>query len=394
MSLNDPLQNYEDFLEPDFRPLQFANDILKVTNNGTDGEVLDLKTCLKRCAYDLQELDRRIDHTIQNNPGQVLEQIEKRKAEKEIVGSTLKSNTEYLSMSYNRLQKDVLEPYETALKLQSVSSKIHQTTTLLRTSLLYIHMVSQLQSISLETQSVDDEQLSRGVKVAAIHSQLKANIEQNPNLSTLQFIKSCENNIVAPKRQELLRYLSTNLTRDCTNNVQIEHRSQRITTLMKALHTLSSVDLFDTINSILSSKIQGSSQTLIKTITSIKTFNLALGDVMDNRNTLLKLENLMKECETSGTSNIFRDYLSQKKNKSLIDQFWTEVSKNFKREFEMSYNRGGPVGKSLQNNAQFIEETIKKCFEVSESESSANDSLKTEQNYMRNAVSILNRSRK
>lgn len=82
MAQNDPLQGFEDFLEADFQPLRFANDLLKVTNNGTDTDVLDLKTCVKRCSYDLQELDRRIEGAIKTNPSHVLEQIEKRKKEK------------------------------------------------------------------------------------------------------------------------------------------------------------------------------------------------------------------------------------------------------------------------------------------------------------------------
>ncbi|CAG97955.1 Golgi transport complex subunit COG5 [Kluyveromyces lactis] len=390
MAQNDPLQGFEDFLEADFQPLRFANDLLKVTNNGTDTDVLDLKTCVKRCSYDLQELDRRIEGAIKTNPSHVLEQIEKRKKEKSFVGDTLKSNTEYLSMSYNRLQQDILEPFERALKLQTVSSKIHQTTTLLRSSLIYVHMISQLQMMPLETDSTDDEQLACGLKIAALHSQLKINIEQNPNLATLQLIKSCENNVVSPNRQELLRYLSTNLTRDCLNNLKMENNPKRIVTLIKALYTLSPVDLFDTIDKVLSSKIQTTAQVLSKTITSIRNFNLSLDDAMENRNSILTLQNLMEECEIEGNTNTLRNYLSQRKFSSLIDQFWSKVTNSFKRDFEMSYNRGGPVGKSLQSNSNLIYEAISKCF----GENDPSNELQGELQYILKAVSILDTNRK
>ncbi|CDO95508.1 unnamed protein product [Kluyveromyces dobzhanskii CBS 2104] len=388
MTQKDPLQNFEDFLEPEFEPLQFANDLLKVTNNGSDTDVLDLKTCMKRCSYDLQELDRRIDETIKNNPSHVLEQIEKKKMEKNTAGDTLKSNTEYLSMSYKRLQQDVLEPYEAALKLQTVSSKIHQTTTLLRSSLVYVHMVSQLQTMPLRTDSTDDEQLANALKVAALHSQLRINIEQNPNLATLQLIKSCEDNIVSPKRQELLRNLSTNLTKDCLNNLKIEDSKDRIATLIKALDTLSAIDLFDTVDKILSSKILTTSQILSKTITSIRNFSLGMEDVMENRKCISILQILMEECDTAGNSNCLRDYLSQRKFSSLINHFWIKVTSNFKRDFEISYNRGGPVGKSLQSNSRLIYETINNSFKTNE----FSEELKEELQYMLKAVSILDKN--
>ena len=187
-----------------------------------------------------------------------------------------RSSTEYLSMSYNRLQNEVLEPYENALKLQTVSSKIHQTSTLLRSSLIYVHMISQLQQIPLEPDNDAEDQLSRGLKIAAIHSQLKISIEENPNLKTLQLIKKCEDEIVAPKRQELLKYLSSNLTRDCLNNHKLENNSKRVLTLIKSLHTLSPIDFVGTIDKVLLAKIQTTTQVLSRTITSIRNFGLAM----------------------------------------------------------------------------------------------------------------------
>nr|4U6U_B Chain B, Cog5 [Kluyveromyces lactis]4U6U_D Chain D, Cog5 [Kluyveromyces lactis] len=287
--------------------------------------------------------------------------------------------------SYNRLQQDILEPFERALKLQTVSSKIHQTTTLLRSSLIYVHMISQLQMMPLETDSTDDAALACGLKIAALHSQLKINIAANPNLATLQLIKSCENNVVSPNRQELLRYLSTNLTRDCLNNLKMENNPKRIVTLIKALYTLSPVDLFDTIDKVLSSKIQTTAQVLSKTITSIRNFNLSLDDAMENRNSILTLQNLMAACAIEGNTNTLRNYLSQRKFSSLIDQFWSKVTNSFKRDFEMSYNRGGPVGKSLQSNSNLIYEAISKCF----GENDPSNELQGELQYILKAVSIL-----
>ena len=68
-----------------------------------------------------------------------------------------------------------------------------------------------------------------------------------------------------------------------------------------------------------------------------------------------------QECNTNN-SNVLKDYLIQKRYKSLVDQYWIKVSSAFQKDFEMSYNRGGPVGKSLQNNAKIINETIINCI--------------------------------
>jgi len=52
--------DYETFLSPTFSPAEFANSLVRTTNNDTDTP-LDLSTPLSRVLFDSQEINTHID---------------------------------------------------------------------------------------------------------------------------------------------------------------------------------------------------------------------------------------------------------------------------------------------------------------------------------------------
>lgn len=385
MSNTNELEDFEAFLEESFSVIQFCNELLKATNPNVEASELDLKTPIKKITYDLSEVEKRIDTVVKSNPSHILDQVDKRGLARDKVGTTLKPSLEYLNMSYNRLNTEVLQPYEHALKLQSALSKVHQTSSILRDVLVFIHLVTQIDTLALEK---NENTTQSCLRLASLYSQIQLNLDENSNLKSLQLVKKYEAEIIRDKRQELLRYISNSLIKECLNNYKITNNLEGIQNLMMALFTLSFKDYVSTIDKILLSKITSTNQVLARTITSIRNFPMAMDDAVKNGESVFILEGILEKAKTEN-SHLLKEYLSQKRYQSLRDIFWTKVSNNFQKDFEISFNRGGPVGKSLLNNENMIKKVIKEYMP----KSSNSEVYKSDYDTMMMSISILEKQK-
>lgn len=385
MSNTNELEDFEAFLEESFSVIQFCNELLKATNPNVEASELDLKTPIKKITYDLSEVEKRIDTVVKSNPSHILDQVDKRGLARDKVGTTLKPSLEYLNMSYNRLNTEVLQPYEHALKLQSALSKVHQTSSILRDVLVFIHLVTQIDTLALEK---SENTTQSCLRLASLYSQIQLNLDENSNLKSLQLVKKYEAEIIRDKRQELLRYISNSLIKECLNNYKITNNLEGIQNLMMALFTLSFKDYVSTIDKILLSKITSTNQILARTITSIRNFPMAMDDAVKNGESVFILEGILEKAKTEN-SHLLKEYLSQKRYQSLRDIFWTKVSNNFQKDFEISFNRGGPVGKSLLNNENMIKKVIKEYMP----KSSNSEVYKSDYDTMMMSISILEKQK-
>lgn len=384
MSSSYGLDDFEALFQETFNPSQFSNELLKVTSPNLDTNELDIKTALKKVKYDIAELDDRINKEIKENAFDFLDRLNKKSLANDCVKNTLQLSLNYLSMSFERLSQQVLKPYDHAIKLQSALSKIHQTSSSLRDALIYLHIATQIKSLSLDQNNKN--YLDTCLKLASLHLQIKVNLKNNPNLESLELIKKIEQDIIHTKRQELLRSLSDNLSKECSDNCKNEGKKNTIQSLSIALFTLSSDGFITTWDKIISSKCQNSIQQLVKVITSIKNFDIAMNIAVKHGYDIHELENILQVSYIEN-SNLLREYLTQKNSLNLREIFWTRVSNSFQKDFEISFNRGGPVGKSLSANSEFIKSTISKFMP----ESCEGESYENELNLMMKSVSILDK---
>ncbi|CCD24424.1 Golgi transport complex subunit COG5 NDAI_0D01110 [Naumovozyma dairenensis CBS 421] len=360
----EELEDFEALLEDSFNKRQFANDLLKATNDESSTTTeLDIETPIKKLKYDLDEVDARIDDLLRNNSTNIINQLYKGKSSQNIINNELNDSFGYLSMSYKRLQEEVLEPYEKAQKLQSVLSKVHQTSILLRDSLIYIHIINEIENLSAEksTTNTSSNKLTtaKAIKLATLYSQLQLNLNQNVNLKSLQVIKHLEGTILV-KKKELLGFISLEFSKECLNSFKIKKNKDIISQLAYSLYIVSPQDYVSTIQKYILSNVLMDSQTLTKTINSIKNFPMAFEDVVKRSYDIYSLEDALHNIKFEDT-NLLTEYTKQRKPKSSTPRelYWNKISSNFKKEFEISYNRGGPVGKSLAKNYDMIVSTIK-----------------------------------
>ncbi|CCE91290.1 Golgi transport complex subunit COG5 TDEL_0C04010 [Torulaspora delbrueckii] len=382
--MSDDLEDFEVLLSQDFSATQFCNDLLKTTNRQPTTTELELGTPMKKIRYDLEEVESRITETIKNNPAHVLDQIYKSKSLEDVARSNIKPSLEYLDISYKRLQQEVLEPYERAQVLQNVLSKVHQTSLLLRDGAIYIHLANRIQFI---TSKQTHYSINTALELVTYYTQINLSMSENVNLKSLRLIKQLETEVVIPVRKELINFLSLTLTKTLATPEQVQKDQEIISKLAKALHNMSQRDFVTTIQKAVLSHVAVTVQALAKTINSIKDFPVALEDAMKRSMAIESLELILHEVKVEKTS-LLADYMLQVKPKNVRPHhlFWKKVSDAFKKEFDTSYSRGGPVGKSLARNGGMIIDTIKQRM----ADTITNDADSQDMDVMLHAVSIIN----
>ena len=130
--------DYEVLLSPDFSPYNFANRLVRSTNDPTDTSI-DLSTPLSRTLFDVQEIDTHIHNLTTRNAVPIVEHVRSRdERSRRILTQAVEGEAvQGLKRSYAKLEKEVLVRYEEAerarlgslrslevLKLARVVSKV------------------------------------------------------------------------------------------------------------------------------------------------------------------------------------------------------------------------------------------------------------------------------
>ncbi|SCV05425.1 LANO_0H07206g1_1 [Lachancea nothofagi CBS 11611] len=350
------LRDFEKFLGNDFNASRICSELLKTSNVDSESTELDLVTSIKKIRYSIDDVDQRTEDAIRANPLQLIDSFDKRNLTQSTTRESLSSSFEYLNISYKRLDKDILEPYEDCLHLQSALSKIHQTASILRDVLIFLHLLSQIssgESLSSHDRSLDQNMLA----LASLHSQIQVELDSNPNLRALTLVKKHETEIIVPSRHETLRVMSEKLIKDCAGKITSQSELQDVGQYLFALRKISQKDFIGTVDKIVLSRVSYSTQALSKTITSIRNFPIILKEIIQEARSISFFEETLR-ATTIDNLSLLSEYLSHKKYNSLTELFWVRIAKSFKRDFEISYNRGGPVGKSLASNSSMIRQSI------------------------------------
>ncbi|EEH17349.1 hypothetical protein PABG_07510 [Paracoccidioides brasiliensis Pb03] len=123
--------DYEAFLDPSFSPTSFANTLVTSTNNLSDTP-LDLSTPLSRVLFDIQEIDTHI-HTLTTKSALPLLTHTRDQADAgQRVLEAVEGQVSALREGYKRLEKDVLERWESAEEVRGAAERSWATVRLAR----------------------------------------------------------------------------------------------------------------------------------------------------------------------------------------------------------------------------------------------------------------------
>lgn len=407
----EELKDFDSVLQDTFDKKKFANDLLLMTNNGqtidnnignsTEGNIqdrvnngyIDIDTSIKKINFDLNEVDKLYETILNQNSTLLINQLYNNKQDNENISQGLSQSLNFIELSYERLNNEILKPYELSHRLQSALNKIHQTSTLLRDALLYLHIVNMIKTLDLSnvkdaksrSRPEQDDTIRNEItmlKLSSLYQQLQLTLQKNINLNSLTIIKTIQNNWIKDNKRQLVMNLSNTLYQYCNHINDKDYKgksshefNQILGKISFSLYTLSTQDFNITINKYIQSLVMENSQFLISTINNLKDFSSSLNKVISNATSLIKLQEIFND--------IVIDSLTQKNLVSIVllknsvssssssstqaiqrfqDIYWIKISQLFKKELEIAFKRGGPVGKNLQKNKTSLIEIMNKLL--------------------------------
>ncbi|KAG5303717.1 golgi transport complex component Cog5 [Histoplasma capsulatum G186AR] len=123
--------DYEAFLDPSFSPAAFANTLVTSTNNPSDTP-LDLSTPLSRVLFDIQEIDTHIHTLATKSALPLLTHTRGQTDAGQRVLEAVEGQVSALREGYRRLEKDVLERWESAEEVRGAAERSWATVRLAR----------------------------------------------------------------------------------------------------------------------------------------------------------------------------------------------------------------------------------------------------------------------
>jgi hypothetical protein len=385
---NRDTEDYEALVEDNFSPTNFANDLLIATNS-TRSE-LDISTAIKRVKFDINNIDLELEKISAEDHESLIKGIHNDMAKKDFFAQ-LNSPLDHINTSYQRLEKDLLNPYNKAIKTQEVLKKIHTTSFLLRSVTHFLYLTQQIgelqSSPALEQTATKSPKIL--LKLANLHNQFKRLISDNPNLKSLKIIRDYDP-IGLEKQRQLMDLIQSQIRSISDKNIYSAPEST-IRYYFLALYALDSRTLVDSVSTLLSNNVIMSVNSLTRVLTSPRNMNGALEEVLKKANLITKISQILKETHTENNKKLLLDEVLQSMDISnLLSSFWRDVAKKFEPKFRETMLRGGPVAKSLISYKDQIRASIKRT--VLSSDESLNPEG-VEAKMMLNSVASLDRTR-
>ena len=406
-SQNIDLSDYDTFLEPDFNPISFANDLLLATNSSQNE--LDLSTSIKRVKFDINNIDLNLEKISTDDHDNLIKEIHKSITSKELF-QQITPQLDHVNSSYQRLEKDIIDPYKEATKIQDALKKLHSTSYLLRSVTYFLFLVQQIEDFS------NSEEISNTipnnskintkllVKLSKYHQQLNTHNSKNPNLKSLRIVKEYEP-IAIERTRSLLQLLKNSIKSIAERSIKSKSDIELKETF-QSLALLDKSELYNSIRELLSTNVIISVNFLTRVLNSPRNIENALDEVAKKGALISNISKLLDQIDlnsitdveslsTNSQNNISKksllnDLLDSLEIVNLLSVFWRDVAKKFELKFKETMNRGGPVAKSLSSYKEQIRASIIK--KVTQSDASiSKDGI--EVRMMLNSVSTLERIR-
>lgn len=371
------LADFEAYLEPDFEPFRYANDLLLATNDNEDSE-LDLSTSIKRLKFDIDECDKRMKAISANNYESLITNFTKIEDTKVALRDHINPQIERVNTSFARIKSNVIEPYDNALKLNNAMKRIHSTLNLFRGSSYFIFLAQQLQESEKAYDSLSVESNNKEViRLARLQAQLTQfydrekrvnHANMNSSLMSIKYIRDFQPIHTSKKAalvSELSQDVSTHLNRhNATTNSNLQNG-------LVALYILSEKDFLTTIDKLsISKQVQNSLSQLTRSLQSPRNFNVVLKDIKESSKEYL---NFMTEtliaCEVKSSSESQKNITLHEVVKSHFDSktieqvYWSDLSLKFKKNIVATMARGGPIAKNLKVYQTGINNSINEIFD-------------------------------
>lgn len=362
------LEDFEAFLEPKFEPIQFANDLLLITND-KEGTELDGVTPLKKLKFDIDECNKRMTTISANNYESLVSNFSQIEQTKELIDQKINPLVERLNNSFERIRSSVIQPYEKALQESSALKRIHLTLNLLRGASYFMFLVQQLEEVERINDKVENESNTKKdlIRLARLHVQISQFYKDEKDVNSLT-VKNSSSSVLSlklirdfeaiqmNKKNTLINEWTQSIINDINHNTTFSSNNIDLQNKLFALSILNEKEYIQTIEKCINKHVQINLSQLSRSLQSPRNFSSILHEVKDSSSEFLnKLEDVLSSCEPSSSSNskdksvnLLEKILSGGSQNTLSDLYWPALSYKFKKNIVATMARGGPIAKNLK----------------------------------------------
>jgi hypothetical protein len=349
--------DYDVFLEPRFSPIAFANSLVLATNNASDLEI-DLDVPAKRLDYDIEEIDKLINDSAEENYLELLSQGTKVQMARQAV-SEFKPSLDHVNFSYSKLEKDFLQPYRKSQTLHSALKRLHMASSLLRSLTWYLYLARQLW-ISLQQNSASSN-YQAAIHLQQVYKQLKA----NPNLMSLQIIRGHEKSL-----SEISDRLKAQ-SRHRIRNFSYSADKQAFSYACLTLYTLESDSMVTEIKNYLIAQVAATSTHMSKVLmSSITGFEGAANDARNRARALVSMNSILATTsigheddnelvpEKKPTQTLLEFLHTKSEFKNLVSSYWRDVASNLDTKLRELTLRNPTAARTMAPSVPKLKEMI------------------------------------
>ena len=384
--------DYETFLDPDFSPTSFANSLVLATNNPSDTP-LDLSTPLSRVLFDVQEVDTHI-HTLTTKSALPLLNYTKDQndAGQRIVGE-VEAQVANLTEGYQRLEREVIQRYETADEVRTAVERLWQTVKIGRGVGRCLQLGRQLEAQMGEVghgsaaKKEDHRAMIRAANTLLTIRQLLAASgpdEEGEHLLRINLISSLQSGLVASSEstlqgrgQQIVREFSMSSLAPSphgpTTYAQSEETKARTTSALLTLHLLSPPLLLSALQAYLRTSLTSSLASIARALANLPSLERTLLEVSARCQNIVALEALLETVKApspptkvdknggSEPSNFLRPLLVALDTSSLPSYFWRSLAEGLAGRVSDLVGRGGVNARTLKSQRDRVRESIRDC---------------------------------
>ncbi|CZT10636.1 related to COG5-conserved oligomeric golgi complex [Rhynchosporium agropyri] len=409
---DDTYIDYEAFLSPSFSPALFANNLVISTNNPTDTP-LDLSTPLSRVLFDSQEINTHIDTLTTNSALPLLKHTQEQTASSSRIVAGIDEQVKSLNDGYKRLEKEVLERYETAEEVRLVAGRLWETVRLGRSVGRCLQLGRQLEIQLAEVVGTGNPVKTQGQGQKEDHRALvrcsntllslrelfakKGEGEEGFGLEKVDIVRTLQTSIVNPaersiitKCQQIIREFSMSTLSSSANTTtfaQTSDTKSRTTSALLALYLLSPLPdtskatgkkidrwepelLIISLQDYLRTALTSSLASLARALATLPTLDRTLLEVSARCQNILGLESVLASTTppshptlpTSATPpNFLQPLLTNLETGSLASYFWRTLAGGLSTKAMEIVNKGGVSARTLKSNRISVKDAIREC---------------------------------
>ena len=379
------LEDFEAYLEPDFDAINFANSLV-ISTNGHDNNKLDLRTPLKKLKYDLVELDKRMKWISSTNYESLTLNCAQIEQYKTILNDRINPQLVTINRPFEKIRKEILEPFDDAVKLNNALKNLHQTLELLRTASFFVFIIQQLEELqgSAAATGGGDADVVRASRLylqlmnlyeSATSPNESAKSDHSTNIMSIKLIRDYRATAIT-KRQSLIHQCSMLINSETNRSTSLNVKNLKLCHNLQALHILDPNEFYQVLDkSTIQRQVSTSGNQLAKALQSPRNFTAIMTEVQqsssnyfDKLDEVLTRWNLPHDSSNKSDESLLLVLLNHYKADSLLSIFWQKLAQQLKRNIVATMARGGPIAKNLKVYSQGLKNSIEDNF--------ANDTIK------------------